>query len=390
MPALTDEASPPIELTDKVGTLALSEELDARGNLGGVTIDALGYVYMANFRDKLWRISPEGEVRLLTDALYGASGNAVDSQGRVYQANFLGHTITRIDRTGEVSTFATSLGLKGPVGIAIDPKSDTVYVCNCQGNSIARISPEGAAGTLAESELFACPNGITFADDGNLYVTSFNGPDIVRVTPSGETSSFAKVPGGAGNAHLVFHKGFFYVTKILSNTVVKVSMEGEVFPVATIPVANGIAVDPRTDRLYVGSMEGEYTKAEPSRLTLYTIDLVSLSGVLKSAMEGGGLDAAREAYRAYKADEVRGQENTAAEMVTFAYSFLSKRKIAEALAFFQMNAESYPADANAQFHLGEAYRYTGQAERAAEQYRRVLEIDPEHANAKARLELLAQ
>jgi predicted TPR repeat methyltransferase len=50
-----------------------------------------------------------------------------------------------------------------------------------------------------------------------------------------------------------------------------------------------------------------------------------------------------------------------------------------------MNAETYPEDANAQFHLGEAFRYTGQTDQAARQYRTVLELDPAHSNARARL-----
>ena len=32
-------------LSDRAGTLELSEELDARGRLGGVTVDALGFLY---------------------------------------------------------------------------------------------------------------------------------------------------------------------------------------------------------------------------------------------------------------------------------------------------------------------------------------------------------
>ena len=37
--------------SDRVGTLELSQELDARGRLGGMTVDALGFLYVANFRD---------------------------------------------------------------------------------------------------------------------------------------------------------------------------------------------------------------------------------------------------------------------------------------------------------------------------------------------------
>jgi hypothetical protein len=50
----------------------------------------------------VWKISPEGRVETLTRSLYGSSGNAIDSRGDLFQANFQGHTIDRISRTGEV------------------------------------------------------------------------------------------------------------------------------------------------------------------------------------------------------------------------------------------------------------------------------------------------
>ena len=396
-------AADEVDLVDRVGTLELDRELDARGNLGGVTIDRLGFLYVANFRDAVWRISPDGEVTELTRGLYGASGNAVDRRGDLYQANFFADTITRIARTGEVSRFVTE-GLDGPVGLAFD-SSGALYVCNCQGNSISRVDAEGNAEPFAASELFACPNGIVVGDDDHLYVTNFNNLDIVRVSPAGEAERFVTVPGGAGNAHIASAKGFLYVTKIISNRVVKISGGGEITPLAgtgspghddgpaleaTLFRPNGIAASPRGDRLYFNTMVGEYNQPVASRLTVRTIDLVTLTGVLDDAMAAGGLEAAAEAYARYRADPVRGKENTAGEMIAYGYRFLSAIKIPEALRFFGLNAETYPNDPAAQFHLGEAFRYTGQTDQAIAQYRKVLALDAEHANAAARLAQLQE
>ncbi|MGD2115516.1 MAG: tetratricopeptide repeat protein [Acidobacteriota bacterium] len=393
----------PDPFVDRVGTLPLSRELDARGNLGGVTVDRLGFVYVSNFRDAVWRISPEGEVETLTRSLYGASGNAVDSRGDLVQANFLGDTITRIARTGEVRPFVTE-GLEGPVGIAVDPEDDTLYVCNCRGNFLSRVTPDGRAERFAESERFACPNGIVFGPDGDLFVTNFNHHDILRVTPEGDVSVFATVPGGAGNAHLTFAKGFFYVTKIIANRVVKVSPDGEVFPVAgtgrpghedgpgpeaTFYRPNGIAVSPSGDRLYVNTLVGEYSVPEPSTLTVRTIELATLTGVLEQALEAGGVEALAAAYERFSSHPVRGSEDTVAEMVALGYRFLSSRRIPEALTVFRLNAEAHPEAPAAQYNLGEAFRYTGRTERAIEQYERVLELDPGHEPAASRLRQLA-
>lgn len=385
------------EFTDRVGTLELDRELDARGNLGGMTIDRLGFLYVANFRDAVWRIGPDGEVTELTRSLYGASGNAVDRRGDLYQANFFANTITRITRAGEVSLFAD--GLEGPVGLAFDAEGALV-VCNCNGNSLSRVTPDGEVEPFATSDRFACPNGIVAGADGNLYVTNFNNLDVLRVSPAGEVERFATVPGGAGNAHIASAKGFFYVTKIIANRVVKIGSGGEITPLAgtgqpghddgpapgaTFFRPNGIAVSPQGDRLYVNTMVGEYNQPARSRLTVRTIDLVTLTGVLDAAMGSGGLDAAAAAYARYRADPVRGRENTAGEMIAYGYRFLSARQVPEALRFFDLNAQTYPDNPAAQFHLGEAYRYIGRAAEAVAQYRKVLALDPEHANAASRL-----
>ncbi len=386
---------------DAVSTLPLSRELDSRGNLGGVSVDRLGFVYVANFRDSVWKISPEGEVATLTRSLYGASGNALDSRGDLYQANFYGNTITRITRTGEISTFAAE-GLSGPVGIAVDAQ-DNLFVCNCTGNTLVRISSAGRVERFAESEHFACPNGITLDDRQNLYVTNFNSHEVVKVTAQGEVSRFTTIPGGAGNAHIVFSKGFFYVTKIIANRVVKVSAAGEVFPLAGTgqpgsqdgPALesswfrpNGIAVSPQGDHLYVNTLVGEYSKPQPSSMQVRTIQLVTLTRLLEKALEAEGLEAAKTLYQRYKKHSIRGKENTLAEMIALGYSLLSGRKTADALQIFRLNAASYPEKSAARFHLGEAFRYLGQPEQAMSEYRAVLELDPDHRQAAARLDSL--
>ncbi len=87
--------------------------------VGGLTVDRLGHVYVADFGERVWKVSPFGEVTELATGLYGASGNAVDSHGTLFQANFFGNTISRISRDGTTETFAA--GFNGPVGISIEP-----------------------------------------------------------------------------------------------------------------------------------------------------------------------------------------------------------------------------------------------------------------------------
>ncbi len=387
------------DFSDVLGTLALDHTLDARGQLGGMAVDALGFVYVANFRDALWRISPEGEVEILSRAQYGSSGIAVGPEGDIFQSNFNGNTIDRVRRNGDVERFAS--GLSGPVGIAIDAEG-RLFVCNCSANNLSKVSPEGAVEPFAESSIFACPNGIVLADDGNFYVTNFNSNDIARVTPEGEVEKFTTVPGGAGNAHITQAKGVFYVTKILTHRVMRIAADGSVSPLAGSGTAghedgpalegslnhpNAIAASPLGDRLYVNTVVGDYRESKPSAISVRTLDLVTLGGLLEDALEDG-LEALDTVYHRYKADPIRGAENTSAEMTTWGYKLLSTGRARAALTVFQLNADSYQNDPGAQYHLGEALRYAGLTDRAVSQYRRTLDLDPLNQQAQSRLEQL--
>ena len=73
------------------------------------------------------------------------------------------------------------------------------------------------------------------------------------------------------------------------------------------------------------------------------------------------------------------------EVVALGYQWLQGPNWATAVALFELSSEQFPESALAQFHRGEAYRYTGQSQKAAEQYRRALELQPDHPTAAARL-----
>lgn len=73
------EAQKRLEFTFPISasTLELDQELTSRGRLGGVAVDQLGFIYVSNFSESVWQISPEGTVKLLYDGLYGGSGNTM-------------------------------------------------------------------------------------------------------------------------------------------------------------------------------------------------------------------------------------------------------------------------------------------------------------------------
>ena len=104
--------------------------------VGGVALDLVGNLYVADFAETVFKITPAGERTVFAIGFYGASGNAVDRRGNLLQSSFYGDFITSIDRAGHAIPFATA-GLNGPVGIAVARDSGDVYVANCRGNQNA-------------------------------------------------------------------------------------------------------------------------------------------------------------------------------------------------------------------------------------------------------------
>lgn len=246
--------------------------------VGGVTVDMVGDLYVADFGETVWKISPEGERRVLATGLYGASGNAIDGQGNLLQANFYGDSITKIDRQGAAQTFAT--GLSGPVGVVVDRKSGEIYVANCRGNSIAKISPDGSVAPFANSDLFKCPNGIALDRDGTLYTVNFRNNRMLKIDRQGKVSLFTTV-SDKGLGHLCFDTDRFYVTAYESHEIFQVTLDGKAKRIlgngergivdgpdgtARLSFPNGVACHPwRAGWLYINEFVGETNLAVPRR-----------------------------------------------------------------------------------------------------------------------------
>jgi DNA-binding beta-propeller fold protein YncE len=254
--------------------------------VGGVAVDLIGNLYVADFGDLVWKITPEGERQEFASGFYGASGNAIDNEGDLLQSNYYGDSITKVDRKGQAKPFVTT-GLSGPVGIAIDRKSRDVYVANCRSNSIVKIAADGTPSTFATSDLFKCPNGIAFDREGNLFVANFRNNSLLKVDQKGTVSVFATV-SEKGLGHLCFKDEKFYVTAFESHAVYEVPLHGAVKRIlgngerglvdgvgeeARLSFPNGIACHPWAPRLYINEYVAESTSTLPRRTIIREITL---------------------------------------------------------------------------------------------------------------------
>ncbi len=254
--------------------------------VGGVTTDLLGNIYVADFGEFVWKITPEGERQIFASGLYGASGNAIDNEGNLLQSNFYGNSITKIDRKGQAKPFVTS-GLSGPVGIAIDRKTGDVCVANCRDNSIAKVAADGTVSPFAKSELFKCPNGISFDREGNLYVVNFRDNKMLKIDPKGVVTLFATI-SEKGLGHLCFKEDRFYVTAFESHEIYEVMLDGSIKRIlgngkrgvvdgadakARLSFPNGIAYSQWGHRLYINEYVNDSAGSLPRRAIVREIVL---------------------------------------------------------------------------------------------------------------------
>ncbi len=396
-PAAAAQQGRPELPDDGVRVSSLTEELE--GGVGGVAVDRLGFVYSADFGERVYKISPFGEVEVLVDHLYGTSGNAIDSRGRLLQSVFSGNELVRVNRDGTVETLATGLG--GPVGIAVDP-DDTMTVCSCRDNVLRRVRTDGTVTEFSRSDLYNCPNGIVRHPDGDYYVVNFSDGRMIRVDAAGAAEEFATIPG-SGNGHVAWANGSFWVTGFRSNRLYRVDTEGGVETYAgtgrfaatdgargeaEFASPNGIAYDATRDALYVN----DYLTPFPQRNRVPRTSMVrkvafpSLTAAFLGALDEGGTAAAERAYRDYRA--TRPGRFTELEMNAVGYRLLQEGRVAEAVAAFRLNVESYPQSFNVYDSLGEGLKAAGDRSGAIENYRKSLELNPRNSNARAMLEEL--
>lgn len=385
----------------KAHVLTVIESHD--GGVGGVSIDQLGYVYIGDFHEHVWRLDPvSNQITSYFSGLYGASGNTFDRNGNLYHANFYGDSISRIARSGEVTT-VLSEGLGGPVGIVFDADNN-LLICNCSDQTIGKLTPDGKLSVFAKSDHFSCPNGITKNDQGDFFVVSFSSPKIIRITPDGEVSVFANT-GGNGVGHIVFLRGVFFATSFIDNKIYRITGQGKVslfsgtgersvkdgvVEEAAFSNPNGIAADPTGRFLYINDYIGDESASgiAMSPFSVRRIELPRLHKIVAYELDNRSSDAAITAYESYRNDPANRGENTEAEINSLGWTYLLKNQYEKAVFIFELNATSYAESWSAFSSLGAAYLRYGKDKPAIKALRRSLELNPDNTRAAARLKKL--
>ncbi len=78
----------------------------------------------------------------------GPTGITIGPGGYMYVANYSKNLIYRVGAGGEKSIFAQGDGLKGPIGLTFNPKTNELYVANYLLNNVASVNASGKVSTL--------------------------------------------------------------------------------------------------------------------------------------------------------------------------------------------------------------------------------------------------
>ena len=223
----------------------------------GVSVAADGTLTVADTANgTIRRIATSGAVTTLAGSP-GARGNldgagtaasfsypvglAQTTDGTVYVADAMNHTIRRISVGGGVSTFAGTAGMSGatdgtgaaarfnyPTGLALD-SGGNLYVADSTNNLLRKITPAGVVTTLAglagvsgsqdgagSYALFNNPGGLSVDPTGDVYVADTGNSLIRRVTPAGVVATLAGLPGVAGYRNGTLAEAWFNQPRALA------------------------------------------------------------------------------------------------------------------------------------------------------------------------------
>lgn len=380
----------------EVGTLADS----LLGGASGLSIDKMGVVFAGTFDERVYKIRLDGQKEVLASGQFGATGNTVGPMGDLFQLNFFGGYVTRIDRHGTPQILAS--GLETPMDITF--ADGNFYVANCGSNAISRVTLDGEVSIFKQGPPFNCPNGLTFASDGNLYVVNFSDASLLKLTLDGEISVFETLPHFQNV--IASARGYLYVASGSGRQVHRISLstkevshiagtgergsnDGDALD-ATFFWPNGIAAW-EGGMIFINDLQ---TRAAPERWktaqslgTVRVLSLPSLTDYLSDLYVAEGAEAMVNAYKNYRLDPATAGLLDEAEVNGWGYDTLPVLPDA-GLKIFQLNAESYPNSWRAQNGLGDAYMKIGQPEEAISAFERSLEINPDNPYAANMIEQL--
>ena len=173
----------------------------------GVGADTAGNVFVAA-GNRILKIDASGTISTLALAGYRntTGGMAVDAVGNVYVADSGNNRVRRINASGTITTLAgtgeegfggdggpaTEAQFDAPTSVAADVAGN-VYVAD--GRSVRKIDPSGQIATVVDGDDLRNPTAVVADEDGNVYVTSTPWCWVGLIAPDGTFDILIGLPG---------------------------------------------------------------------------------------------------------------------------------------------------------------------------------------------------
>jgi YVTN family beta-propeller protein len=196
-------------------------------NPSGVAVDTNGKLYVANFVNRV-RVfgTAHGNAELPAITGHGQFEDvAVDESGKLYAANIAENSVSVFDTAhGNAALPAiTGGGLDLPYGVAVDANGK-LYVTNLNANNVSVF--DTAHGNAAMPAITGggldAPYGVAVDARGKLYVTNFAANSVSVFDTAHGNAAMPPITGGAldyPDAAAVDASGKLYVTNVFVNSV---------------------------------------------------------------------------------------------------------------------------------------------------------------------------
>lgn len=150
------------------------------GSPAGLACDAAGFVYVSDYKDSIYRVSPSGDISVYAKGLHTPTGIAFDRKGNLLVTNRSSGEIVRVESDGNSSIIAR--GLRTPVGV-VEHVDGSLYVAN-YGFGITRIVAGESQTVSTEFQSSGC--GIVVATNGEILAVDASGGTVKKIAANGK------------------------------------------------------------------------------------------------------------------------------------------------------------------------------------------------------------